>query len=261
MENQEKNGIIQKLTATKKRFISALVVAAIVLAVPITISMLNQQQDIRQRASGTSQECTILQEQVAILESIGECSTSNVCTEIRGYMEVNGCNDSNVSQVESLPGIASCSTSNTTCPTGYACMTSWSQTGQGVCFPQPIATLIPDPSCRVKPRYCDIGALGGFLFGCTPPTAGWCSTTTPTATPSATVTSTPGTTITATPSATSTPGVTVTSTPSATATNTPSPTRGPLNDVEKVFDFNDDGKLDELDLNILYAGFAKRKGD
>lgn len=28
-----------------------------------------------------------------------------------------------------------------------------------------------------------------------------------------------------------------------------------------LVDLNDDGKIDELDLNILYAGFAKRKGD
>ncbi len=32
-------------------------------------------------------------------------------------------------------------------------------------------------------------------------------------------------------------------------------------DQGEVIDFNDDGKIDELDLNILYSGFSRRKGD
>ncbi len=38
------------------------------------------------------------------------------------------------------------------------------------------------------------------------------------------------------------------------------PTRTP-SITQQLFDFNDDGKVDEIDLNILYAGFAKRQGD
>ena len=40
---------------------------------------------------------------------------------------------------------------------------------------------------------------------------------------------------------------------------TPTPSGTPSG--TRAFDLNDDGKVDELDLNILYAGFAKRVGD
>jgi len=51
-----------------------------------------------------------------------------------------------------------------------------------------------------------------------------------------------------------------TSTPSGTITQSPTPTPN-LNFQKSTFDFNDDGKVDELDLNILYVGFSKRTGD
>ncbi|HVT00965.1 MAG TPA: cohesin domain-containing protein [Patescibacteria group bacterium] len=66
--------------------------------------------------------------------------------------------------------------------------------------------------------------------------------------------------------ATATPGtssatITPTGTASATTTPTATPTPTVLNAIQRLFDFNDDGKIDELDLNILYTGFAKRNGD
>jgi hypothetical protein len=39
---------------------------------------------------------------------------------------------------------------------------------------------------------------------------------------------------------------------------TPSPTPGPISSAS---DLNDDGKVDELDLNLLYVGFSNREGD
>ncbi len=44
------------------------------------------------------------------------------------------------------------------------------------------------------------------------------------------------------------------------ATPTPVPNQQVVLNQQK-FDFNDDGKVDQIDLNILYAGFAKRQGD
>ena len=40
----------------------------------------------------------------------------------------------------------------------------------------------------------------------------------------------------------------------------PSPTQT-LTGNNAVYDFNDDGKVDEKDLNILYSGFSRRQGD
>ena len=61
---------------------------------------------------------------------------------------------------------------------------------------------------------------------------------------------------------TTSPTAQVTSTPTSIPTGTPSATPTPLpSEYHSVIDFNDDGKIDELDLNILYSGFSKRKGD
>lgn len=49
-------------------------------------------------------------------------------------------------------------------------------------------------------------------------------------------------------------------TPTSSQSPIPTISTSPILD-QKVFDFNDDGKVDEIDLNILYAGFAKRTGD
>lgn len=54
--------------------------------------------------------------------------------------------------------------------------------------------------------------------------------------------------------------LTPTATPSSTITGTPTPTPE-LNLQKATFDFNDDGMVDEIDLNILYVGFSKRTGD
>lgn len=55
-----------------------------------------------------------------------------------------------------------------------------------------------------------------------------------------------------------------TSTPAQTSnlpTSSPSPVPTRKATYNMRADLNDDGKVDELDLNILYSGFAKRKGD
>jgi hypothetical protein len=46
--------IIERAFSTKKRLFGFLLAATLILAVPITISLLSQRQDIRQRASETS---------------------------------------------------------------------------------------------------------------------------------------------------------------------------------------------------------------
>lgn len=58
-----------------------------------------------------------------------------------------------------------------------------------------------------------------------------------------------------TPTASPTAAISPTRSPSA----TPTPILPP--EYRGVIDFNDDGKIDELDLNILYSGFSRRKGD
>ncbi|HVZ67572.1 MAG TPA: cohesin domain-containing protein [Patescibacteria group bacterium] len=70
-----------------------------------------------------------------------------------------------------------------------------------------------------------------------------------------------GTGGTTTPTGIASATVSPTGTTSATTTPNATPTPTILNAIQRIFDFNDDGKIDELDLNILYSGFAKRNGD
>lgn len=64
-----------------------------------------------------------------------------------------------------------------------------------------------------------------------------------------------------------TPTTTISTTPTATIsatggpTLTPTPTLPAITLPSYLFDLNDDGKVDEVDLNILLTGFAKRNGD
>lgn len=61
------------------------------------------------------------------------------------------------------------------------------------------------------------------------------------------------------PSPTQTPTITI---PTLTGIPTATPTLAPIPPgARALIDLNDDGKVDEVDLNILYAGFAKRQGD
>ena len=60
--------------------------------------------------------------------------------------------------------------------------------------------------------------------------------------------------------ASETSNISPTATPASTLSTTPSPTQTP-NFQKETFDFNDDGIVDEIDLNILYFGFSKRNGD
>ncbi len=152
--------------ASKKRFIASLFVVAIVLAIPITITMVNSQQDIRQQAAGWN------------------------CTQLIQYYNQY--------------------LSNCTGQNAQVCQIIQTQLAQLNCNATPSATLTP--------------IVTGSL---------------PTATPTAGLTSTP----------------------TATLTTSPSPTAGPLTNVQRIFDFNDDGKINEVDLNILYVGFSKRDGD
>ena len=51
-------------------------------------------------------------------------------------------------------------------------------------------------------------------------------------------------------------------TPFLTKIPTATPTLAPIPPgTGALIDLNDDGKIDELDLNILYSGFSRRKGD
>lgn len=52
-------------------------------------------------------------------------------------------------------------------------------------------------------------------------------------------------------------------TPTPTPLTIPHPINPTLNPpiYNELVDLNDDGKIDELDLNILYSGFSRRKGD
>ena len=170
-----KEGFMQKITSSKKKLFGALFVAALVLSVPITIGLVNQQQDIRQQASGWD------------------------CTQLLQYYNqyLSNCNGQNAS------------------------------------------------ACQIVKAQLE-------TLHCTP-TATPSATLAPSATPSATVTPVIGLSPTAAPSATATP--------SATSTNTPTPTAGPLTIIQRLFDFNDDGKINEVDLNILYTGFTARDGD
>ena len=92
--------------------------------------------------------------------------------------------------------------------------------------------------CVPKPKYCE-GPLSLIRQDCKNKV--WCSVTptrslTPTRSPSATATQSPSPR--SSPSATSTPAA------------TPTIQQPEFHDV---IDFNDDGKIDELDLNILYS--------
>ena len=114
------------------------------------------------------------------------------------------------------------------------------------------------PTCMQKPLYCtpilstlDILPFGNFdnMFPmCTEPPGGWCSETQPVVSPEQ-------------PSSNNNIETHQGSGSNTGATyQTPGPNQQLVLNQQK-FDFNDDGKVDEIDLNILYAGFAKRVGD
>lgn len=114
----------------------------------------------------------------------------------------------------------------------------------GITMPTNLLCNTSNPTC---PSGYTCTTITGNFGACIPSLSGFPS---PTSTPNASPTQAQ------TPSPTS---ITATSSP----TSAPSPTANPnVNTPQKaLFDFNDDGIIDELDLNILYAGFANRQGD
>lgn len=115
---------------------------------------------------------------------------------------------------------------------------------------QTIQTSITPVPCSAKSILCadQFSSFTRFIVNCEEPPGGWCSETRPVISPEQPPFNN---NIETHQGSGSNTGATY---------QTPDPNQQLVLNQQK-FDFNDDGKVDEIDLNILYAGFAKRVGD
>ena len=136
-----KDNVFTFLFSTYRRTSGVVFTAIIILAVPITILLLETRQDIRQRAADNSpvidqkQSCDSLASQIALLEQTGRCGAQgdNSCHDVKARYSLLNCDGS-----------------------------------QGICIPKP--QNCKNPVTRF---------LSLWTGACLEPDNGWCSEVTP----------------------------------------------------------------------------------
>ncbi|HVZ11890.1 MAG TPA: hypothetical protein VG965_02580 [Patescibacteria group bacterium] len=221
-----RNNTFTFLFSTYKRTAGIAFTAILLLAIPITALLLGQQQDIRQHASEGNRPTIV--------------SIAPVTAAVGTQVTITGTNFMPTGNVINFDGVADTDSGNGVTSTDGTSISFTLPTDLvGGCVPQPDA-VTPAVSCNAVTQV--------------PLTSG--AHTIVVINSNGSSNSIQFTAIAPVSQAGTTPTVAAAST-----TASPTPT-GTLAAVDsKLFDLNEDGHVDELDLNILYSSFGVRDGD
>ena len=209
-----------------KKFLIGGIILVMALAIPVTLTLVSRQQNIRQQAQEAT--CSSYMQQYFNNLSTQPNTGSQLWQQYKNQLSEGNC--PSLYLLPSAPPKPSISVSVTRNGRDF-------QQGSYLCtYYQNILTRLQNLGlCAQRPEICDRLTTLLQRFSCSSPATPTSSPATPTPSPAVSISPTDG------------------------ANPTITPVNPPIYDA--LADLNDDGKIDELDLNILYSGFSKRKGD